>query len=215
MNSLKLCALLLYFSADYAFAVIELTDQSFYDYAKNKEVLLVDFYAPWCGDCKALEPDFEAAATSLGTRSLDLAKVDCFGAGKNLCETYGIKQWPTLKNFNRGTYTGDYNGGLSANEISGYITNVENSVQPGTNPYAAMVVPPAIQQACMSRCKIAKITNKSPCYLKCKREPIPTHNGAKKVMGMKLVSPQPVINEKSCAKCRIPQAAGKKNRNTV
>jgi len=194
---------------DHALAVVELTDNTFYDYAKDKDVLLVDFYAPWCGDCKALEPDFESAASSLGARSLDLAKVDCFGAGKGLCETYGIKRWPTLKNFNRGSYTGDYNGGLSSSEISSYITTVENSVIPINNPYA-MVVPQPIQQACFSRCRIAKVPNKGNCFTKCRNKSFSTHNGAKKLMSMKMVAPKPVINEKSCAKCRIPQPAGRR-----
>jgi len=187
-------------------AVIELDDNSFYDYAKDRDVLLVDFYAPWCGDCKNLEPDFQAAARSLGARSVDLAKVDCFGAGKGLCTKYGIKEWPTLKNFNKGTYTGDYTGGLTAGEIAGYVNTVENSASPQvvSNPYAAPYTPMVMQtQQCVTRCKISKITNKAPCYAKCK---------APKPATRKML-PQPVINEKSCAKCRQPQIAGKFSRH--
>jgi thiol-disulfide isomerase/thioredoxin len=183
-------------------AVIELDDNSFYGYAKDRDVLLVDFYAPWCGDCKNLEPDFQAAGASLGARSIDLAKVDCFGAGKGLCNSFGIKEWPTLKNFNRGKYTGDYTGGLTAGEIAGYVNTVENAANPQavSNPYAAPFQPMALAtQQCVSRCKISKITNKAPCYAKC-RTPKPA---ARKML------PQPVINEKSCAKCRQPQIAGK------
>lgn len=186
-------------------AVIELDDNSFYNYAKDRDVLLVDFYAPWCGDCKNLEPDFQAAARSLGSRSIDLAKVDCFGAGKGLCDSFKIKRWPTLKNFNRGKYTGDYTGGLSAAELSGYVNTVENSAggSPVSNPYASPYQPMVIQtQQCVSRCKISKITNKAPCFAKCKTP---------KVAGRKML-PQPVINEKSCSKCRQPQIAGKFSR---
>jgi len=182
-------------------AVTGLNDGNFYEYAKDKDVLLVDFYAPWCPDCKNLDPDFEAAARSLaGRRSTDLAKVDCFGAGKGLCSTYGVKRWPTLKNFNRGQYTGDYEGGLSAGEIAGYVNTVENSAGPVSNPYAAPYTPMVVAtQQCMSRCKISKAPNKTPCFARCK--------GAKSATGK--VLPQPVINEKSCAKCRQPQIAGK------
>jgi len=186
----------------HASAVTELTDSNFFDYAKDKDVLLVDFYAPWCSDCKALDPDFENAALNLGSRSVDLAKVDCFGAGKGLCSTYGVKQWPTLKNFNRGQYTGDYTGGLSTADIAGYIATVENSVHPVVNPYAAMAAPASaavVTQQCVAKCKISRITNKTPCYARCKP----------KTYGKKVILPQPVINEKSCAKCRQPQIAGK------
>lgn len=93
-------------------------------------------------------------------------------------------------------------------EIAGYITTVENSVAPNSNPYA-MVVPQPIQQACISRCKVAKVPNNHNCFTKCKDKPFSTHNGAKKLMNMKMIAPKPVINEKSCAKCRIPQPAGR------
>lgn len=187
-------------------AVTELNDRNFYEYAKDKDVLLVDFYAPWCPDCKNLDPDFEAAASSLGRRRTDLAKVDCFGAGKGLCATYGVKKWPTLKNFNRGQYTGDYEGGLSSGEISGYVNTVENSASAVSDPYAAPYTPMAVAtQQCVSRCKISKVPNKTPCFARCK--------GAKPVAGKML--PQPVINEKSCAKCRQPQIAGKFKRRKL
>jgi len=104
LGSLVLLTCACLFSEHASGAVTELTDANFFDYAKDKDVLLVDFFAPWCSDCKALDPDFENAAATLGTRSVDLAKVDCFGAGKGLCSTYGVKKWPTLKNFNRGQY---------------------------------------------------------------------------------------------------------------
>jgi len=187
--------------------IAELTDANFFDYAKDKDVLLVDFYAPWCPDCKALDPDFAGAARSLGSRSIDLARVDCFGAGKGLCSTYGVKQWPTLKNFNRGQYTGDYTGGLTTPEIAGYITTVENSVHPVVNPYASTYTPqasPVVTQQCVAKCKISRLANKQPCYARCK---------PKSGVGKKPALPQPVINEKSCAKCRQPQIAGKFRRH--
>ena len=59
-------------------------------------------------------------------------------------------------------------------------------------------------QQCVSRCKISKITNKAPCFAKCKTP---------KVAGRKML-PQPVINEKSCSKCRQPQIAGKFSKST-
>lgn len=132
--------------------VQELTDNTFLNVAKDKDVLLVNFYAPWCGDCKRLEPEFEKASAALGTRGFDLAKVDCFGAGKGLCEMYGVKSWPQLKNFNKGAYTGDYNGAQTAESMAGYITTVENSVTPqpipGPNPYAMAI--PAVQKPGLS-----------------------------------------------------------------
>ncbi|XP_057304091.1 protein disulfide-isomerase A5-like [Hydractinia symbiolongicarpus] len=161
--------------------VSELTDNTFLGYAKDKEVLLVNFYAPWCSDCQKLEPEFERAATNLGTRSLDLAKVDCFGSGKGLCEMYGVRSWPQLKNFNRGTYTGDYTGEQTAEALAGYITTVENSVPQspsGGNPYA-MAFPGA--QSSYNRHKPSSPVGPAP----------------------------PVVGAISCAKCNIEKPNGK------
>ena len=47
-------------------AVATLTDSTFKEEVYNSEdAWLVEFYAPWCGHCKKLAPEFAAAATSL------------------------------------------------------------------------------------------------------------------------------------------------------
>ena len=63
-----------------------------------------------CSDCKNLDPEINKAADTLERRSGDIAKVDCFGAGKGLCEMYRVKSWPQLKLFKKGNYIGEYTG---------------------------------------------------------------------------------------------------------
>lgn len=47
-------------------SVIELTDDNFEkEVLKSKDPWLVEFYAPWCGHCKNLEPHWKSAATEL------------------------------------------------------------------------------------------------------------------------------------------------------
>lgn len=89
--------------------VFELNDANFEPSLKDKKLMLVDFYAPWCSDCARLAPEYESAAFDLAReRKFVMAKIDCFGTGKGTCDRFGVKKWPTLKMFRYGRYVGDY-----------------------------------------------------------------------------------------------------------
>lgn len=57
--------------------VVVLTESNF-DKAvmQSKDIWMVEFYAPWCGHCKALEPEYKEAASKLKGQ-VKLGKVDC------------------------------------------------------------------------------------------------------------------------------------------
>uniref|UniRef100_A0A672FQF0 Protein disulfide-isomerase A3 n=1 Tax=Salarias fasciatus TaxID=181472 RepID=A0A672FQF0_SALFA len=70
--------------------VLEFTDDDFDSRIGDHDLILVEFFAPWCGHCKRLAPEYEAAATRLkGT--VALAKVDCT-ANSNVCSKYGVSE---------------------------------------------------------------------------------------------------------------------------
>ncbi|KAJ6003212.1 hypothetical protein N7451_005759 [Penicillium sp. IBT 35674x] len=78
--------------------VVSLTQASFQDFIEENDLVLVNFYAPWCHYSKELAPNFEQAATVLKTDNIPLAKVDCT-VERGLCSYYGIRGYPTLKVF--------------------------------------------------------------------------------------------------------------------
>ncbi|MBR9703064.1 thioredoxin family protein, partial [Candidatus Woesearchaeota archaeon] len=70
----------------------ELTKDTFSDFIKEGKVV-VDFWAPWCGPCKQMAPEFEAAAPEAG--EVKFAKVNTENEGE-LAGEKGIRGIPTV-----------------------------------------------------------------------------------------------------------------------
>ncbi|XP_048828791.1 protein disulfide-isomerase A3-like [Brienomyrus brachyistius] len=99
--------------------VLEFTDNDFESKISDHELILVEFFAPWCGHCKRLAPEYEAAATRL-KGIVPLAKVDCT-ASSNVCGKYGVSGYPTLKIFRDGEDSGAYDGPRTADGIVSHL----------------------------------------------------------------------------------------------
>ena len=65
---------------------------------ESSDYWLVEFYAPWCGHCQKLAPEWLDAAKRLKDDAR-LGAVDCTGDDKELCGQYGVKGFPTIKVF--------------------------------------------------------------------------------------------------------------------
>ncbi|EXJ57250.1 hypothetical protein A1O7_07597 [Cladophialophora yegresii CBS 114405] len=90
--------------------------------AQSNHTSIVEFYAPWCGHCKNLQPAYEKAAKSLAGLA-KVAAVDCDDeANKAFCGQMGVQGFPTLKIVKPGSKPGrpvveDYMGPRSAKGI--------------------------------------------------------------------------------------------------
>ncbi|KAH8401434.1 hypothetical protein KR009_005448, partial [Drosophila setifemur] len=103
--------------------VLELGDDDFSSTLKQHETTLVMFYAPWCGHCKRLKPEYAKAAEIVKDDDppIKLAKVDCTEAGKEVCSKYSVSGYPTLKIFRQDEVSQDYNGPREAIGIAKYM----------------------------------------------------------------------------------------------
>jgi len=102
--------LLFFVSSSFGSDVLTLTTDNFDEYVKSVDIMLVEFYAPWCGHCKKLEPEYAIAATELKNLHppIPLGKVD--GTVETvLAERYKISGYPSLRIFKRGSPI-DYKG---------------------------------------------------------------------------------------------------------
>ena len=98
--------------------VIELTESNFKKMVLDSDDMwLVEFFAPWCGHCKNLEPHWKKAAGELKGK-VKLGAVDAT-VHQGLAGQYGVQGYPTIKYFPAGTKNTpqDYDGGRTADDI--------------------------------------------------------------------------------------------------
>ncbi|XP_076456870.1 protein disulfide-isomerase A6 homolog [Babylonia areolata] len=99
--------------------MVELTDSNFEEEVLEHEgMVMVEFYAPWCGHCKNLAPQWAQAATELKGK-VKLCALDAT-VHTVMSNRYGVRGFPTIKVFPAGKKDGEadeYDGGRTANDI--------------------------------------------------------------------------------------------------
>jgi len=102
--------------------VKELTSENFDSFVDGSKAAFVEFYAPWCGHCKSLAPVYEVVGDAFAKISdVVIAKVDA-DKHKDLGGRYGVKGFPTLKFFPKGSKEPqDYSGGREAQDIIDFV----------------------------------------------------------------------------------------------
>ncbi|CAH2102919.1 unnamed protein product [Euphydryas editha] len=151
--------------------VITLTDSNFKELVLDSEDMwLVEFYAPWCGHCKNLEPHWAKAATELKGK----VKVGALDATVHttMASRYQVQGYPTIKLFNSGKKTSDsvedYNGGRTSSDIVSWA--MEKLAENVPAPEIVQVVNEETMKACSEKplCVVSILPHILDCDAACR-----------------------------------------------
>lgn len=153
--------------------VITLTDSNFKELVLDSEDLwLVEFYAPWCGHCKNLEPHWAKAATELKGK----VKVGALDATVHqvMASRYQVQGYPTIKMFPSGKKTSDsvedYNGGRTSSDIVTWALDKLAENVPA--PEIIQVVDKETMKACAEKplCVVSVLPHILDCGAACRND---------------------------------------------
>jgi len=101
-----------------------LNDRSFRGHVSRGDHFVMMF-APWCGHCQRLKPDWEKLAKKPGVEGVSVSKVDCT-ASTTTCGEYNVQGYPTLLYFRNGKKIDQYDGAKTLDGMKAYLKTMKN-----------------------------------------------------------------------------------------
>uniref|UniRef100_A0A9L0R4N8 Protein disulfide-isomerase TMX3 n=1 Tax=Equus caballus TaxID=9796 RepID=A0A9L0R4N8_HORSE len=125
--ALRLCATVVLLDMAFCKGFVEDLDESFKDSRKD-DIWLVDFYAPWCGHCKKLEPIWNEVGLemkSIGS-PVKVGKMDATSYS-SIASEFGVRGYPTIKLL-KGDLAYNYRGPRTKNDIIEFAHRVSGAL---------------------------------------------------------------------------------------
>lgn len=100
-------------------SIINTNNNNFNEILKN-DIVLVDFFANWCGPCKMLSPIIEELSNEINDVTFAKVNID---ESNEIASTYGVTSIPTLVLFKNGKAISKSVGFISKEELKSFINN--------------------------------------------------------------------------------------------